>query len=127
VVTQSSAQTVVVTQPLSTIAQGTDFALTVSPLTVSLPPGNFVGSTDFTLTLTSIQGWEGPVVFTTSLLPSGITFTNFPSQFSLTSPAASWNVQVNIGPSAQPGSYGILIVASTGSLAYTAYVTVVCQ
>ena len=127
VVTQSSPQTVVVTQPLSTFAQGTDFALSISPMVVSLPPGNFVGSTDFTLTLTSIQGWQGPVVFTTSLLPSGISFSNFPSQFSLTSPATSWTVQVNIGPSAQPGSYAILIVASTGSIAYSAYVTVVCQ
>jgi uncharacterized membrane protein len=36
-------------------------------------------------------------------------------------------VQVNIGPSAQPGSYAILIVASSGSFAHSASVTVVCQ
>jgi hypothetical protein len=101
--------------------------LSVSPSTVSLPAGNFVGSTDFTLNLTSIQGWKGSVDFTTSLLPSGITFSNFPSQFSFSSPIASWDVQVNIGPSAQPGSYPILVVASSGSLAYSTYVTVVCQ
>jgi len=127
VVTESSLQTVVVTQPLSTTAQGSEFALSVSPSTVSLPAGNFVGSTDFTLNLTSVQGWKGPIDFTTSLLPSGITFSNLPSQFSFSSPIASWDVQVNIGPSAQPGSYPILIVASSGSLAYSVYVTVVCQ
>lgn len=111
-----------------TTAQGPPgFALTVSPSLVSLQPGNFVGSTDFTLTLTSIQGWHGPVDFTTSQLPPGITFLYFPSQFSLSSPTASWDVQVNIGPSAQPGSYPISIAASSGSLAYNASVTVVCQ
>ena len=127
VVTQSSPQTVVVTQPLSTTVQSTDFALTISPSTVSLPPGNFVGSTDFTLNLTSIQGWKGLIDFTTSPLPSGITFSNLPSQFSFSSPIASWDVQVNIGSSAQPGSYSVLIVASSGSFAYSASVTVVCQ
>ena len=127
VATESSPQTVVVSQPLSTTAQGADFALSAFPSTVSLPPGNFVGSTDFTLNLASIQGWKGPIDFTTSLLPPGITFSNFPSQSSFSSPTASWDVQVNIGPSAQPGSYAILIVASSGSFAHSASVTVVCQ
>ena len=127
VVTQSPSQTVVVTQPFSTTAQPTDFALSIYPSTVSLPAGNFVGSTNFVLNLTSIQGWKGPVDFTTSTLPPGITLLNFPSQFSFSSPTALWHVQVNIGPSAQPGSYPILIVASSGTLADSAYVTVVCQ
>jgi hypothetical protein len=93
-------------------------------LTVSLPPGNFVGSTDFTLNLTSIEGWRGNIDFTTSLLPTGITFPNFPSQFSFNSPTASWDVQVNIDPSAQPGSYVILIVASSGTLAHSIWITI---
>ena len=124
VVTQIPVQTVVVTQTLPTTAQAPDFALSVSPSTVFLPPGNFVGSTDFTLNLTSIQGWSGSIDFTTSLLPPGVTFSNLPSQFSFSSPVASWDVQVNIGPSAQPGSYVILIVASSGTLAHSTWLTV---
>ena len=124
VVTQAPVQTVVVTQTLSAAAQGPDFALNVSPSIVSLPPGNFVGSTDFTLNLTSIQGWSGGIDFTTSPLPSGITFSNFPSQYSFSPPVASWDVQVNIGPSAQAGSYAILIVASSGTLAHSTSLTI---
>lgn len=124
VVTESSLQTVIVTQPLSTTAQGPDFALSISPSTVSLPPGNFVGSTDFTLTLTSIQEWRDGIDFTTSPLPSGITFSNLPSQFSFSSSTAGWVVHVNIGPSAQPGNYAILIIASSGSLIHSASVIV---
>jgi len=124
VVTESPLQTVIASQTLYTTAQGPDFALNVSPSTVSLPPGNFIGSTDFTLSLTSIQGWTGDIYFTTSTLPPGVTFSNLPSQFSFSSPAASWDVQVNIGPPAQAGSYVILIVASSGTLAHGTLLTV---
>jgi hypothetical protein len=123
VVTQSPVQTFV-TQTYPTTGQAPDFALSISPSTVSLPPGDFVGSTDFTLNLTSIQGWRGDIDFTTSLLPPGITFSNLPSQFSFSSPIASWDVQVNIGPSAQTGDYAILIVASSGTLAHSTSLTV---
>ena len=115
VVTAAPLQTVLVTQSV----QSSDFALNVSPSTVSLPPGNFVGSTDFTLNLTSIQGWTGGINITTSPLPSGVSFSNFPSQFFLGSSTSSWEVQVNIGPSAQAGSYTVLIVASSGTLAHS--------
>ena len=124
VVTESPPQTIIVTQTLPSTAQVSDFALSVSPPTVSLPPGNFIGSANFTLNLTSVQGWSGDVDFTTSPMPTGVTFSNFPPQFLFTSPIASWDVQVNIGPSAQAGTYAILIVASSGSLAHSAYVTV---
>ena len=117
VITEAQLQTTVTTQTISVPAQGPSFALSVSPSIVSLPAGDFVGSTDFTLNLTSVQGWTGAVYFTTSPLPPGITFSNLPSQFSLTSPAVSWDVQVNIGPPVQPGTYTILIVASSGTFA----------
>lgn len=124
VVTEGPLQTSVITQTLSVPAQGPGFDLSVSPSTVSLPTGDFVGSTDFTLNLTSIQGWGGDIYFTTSSLPLGITFSNLPAQYSLSSPAVSWDVQVNIGPSAQPGTYLILIVASSGTFAQSASLTV---
>jgi hypothetical protein len=123
-VTQSLVQTVVVTQTVPSTAQAPDFALSVSPSTIFLPPGDFIGSTDFILNLTSIEGWRGGIDFTTSSMPPGVTFSNLPSQFSLSSPVASWDVQVNIGPSAQAGSYAILIVASSGTLAHSTWLTV---
>jgi hypothetical protein len=124
VVTESAVQTTVITQTLSLPAQGPGFDLSLSPSTVSLPAGDFIGSTDFTLNLTSIQGWGGLVYFTTSPLPLGITFSQLPAQFLLSSPVVSWDVQVNIGPSAQAGTYVILIVASSGNFAQSASLTV---
>jgi hypothetical protein len=71
--------------------------------------------------------WEAREESRTTSKAPGITFVYFPSQFSLSSPIASWNVEVSIGPSAQPGSYPIVIVATSGTPAYNATVTVVCQ
>jgi hypothetical protein len=106
------------------VTQGSDFVLSVSPSAVSLPPGDFIGSTDFTLSLISIQGWSGVIDFTTSTLPPGITFSNLPSQFSFSSSMTSWDVQVIIAPPAQAGTYEILIVASSGTLAHSTSLTV---
>ena len=104
--------------------QGPGFALSVAPLTASLPPDVFVGSTDFTLNLTSISGWRGGVQFTTSQLPPGVTLSNMPSAYSFDTSFASWNVAVNIAASAQAGSYPIQITATSGPLTHTASITV---
>jgi len=104
-----------------------DFALTVAPSTVYLPPDVFAGSTSFTLTLTSISDWRGNVQFNTSQLPSGVTLSYMPSTYSLDTPSASWNVEVNIAAPVQAGSYPIEIIATSGALTYTASVTVEVQ
>jgi hypothetical protein len=101
-----------------------NFALSVAPSTVSLFQNVFVGSTDFTLTLTSISDWSGSVQFTTSQLPTGVTLTNMPSAYSCDMPSAAWNAAVNIAPSAQAGSYPIQITATSGPLVHTVWVTV---
>jgi len=101
-----------------------NFALSVAPSTVSLPQDVFVGSTEFTLTLTSISSWQGGVQFTVSQLPAGVTLSNMPSAYSLDTPFAAWNVEANIGPSAQAGSYPIQITATSGPLIHIAWVTV---
>jgi hypothetical protein len=101
-----------------------NFALNVAPSTVSLPKDVFVGSTAFTLTLTSIDRWGGSVQFTTSQLPAVVTLSNMPSVYSLDTSFASWNVEVNIGPSAQAGSYPIEITATSGLLVHTVWVIV---
>jgi hypothetical protein len=98
--------------------------LSVAPSTASLPMNDFVGSTDLTLTLTSIGGWGGSVQFTTSQLPRGVTLSYMPSAYSFDTPFASWNVGVNIAASAQAGSYQIEITATSGPLIHTASITV---
>ena len=124
---QSTVQTVLTVATIQTVpppGQGPGFSVVAYPSIISLPPGNFAGSIEFTLNLTSIQGWTGTVDFTASSLPPGITFSNFPSQFTLSSPIASWDVEANVAPSTQPGSYSILIVASSGTVAQSTSLTI---
>jgi hypothetical protein len=104
--------------------QSPDFALSVAPSTVLLPQDDFVGSTGFTLTLTSISGWRGDVQFTTSHLPPGVTLSDVPTAYSFDTSFTSWNVAINIAASAQAGSYTVEITATSGSLIHTASITV---
>jgi hypothetical protein len=125
--TSTTSSTTFSTPAPPTPPQNLDFALTVAPSAVYLPPDVFAGSTGFTLTLTSISGWRGNVQFNTSQLPAGVTLSYMPSTYSLDTPFASWNVEVNIIAPVQAGSYPIEITATSGSLTYAASVTVEVQ
>ena len=125
--TYTTSSTTFSTPTPPTPPQNFDFALSVAPSAVSLPPDVFVGSTGFTLTLTSISGWRGSVQFNTSQLPAGVTLSYMPAAYSLDTPFASWNIEVNIAASAQAGSYPIEIIATSGSLTYSVSVTVEVQ
>jgi len=111
--------------PTSQVTPSPDFVLSASPSSVSLPPNNYVGSAGFTLTLTSVGDWAGQVQFTTSALPAGITTSDLPLSYQL-SPGgvASWDVFVNIGTSAQTGTYQLVVTGISGSLIHSAVVTV---
>jgi len=100
------------------------FNLSVSRPTVFLPPGDFAGSTDFTLNLTSIRSWQGSVQLSTSNLPPGVTLSNMPSTYTLDTPSASWSVEVTIAAPAQPGSYVLEITAASGHRIQNVFVTV---
>jgi hypothetical protein len=117
----SSSETVIATYQQQ---QTPNFALSAAPSTVFLPADNYVGTTDFTLNLTSIGGWRGNVQFTTSQLPAGVTLSYMPSAFSFDTSFALWDVEVNIAASAQAGSYTIEITATSGSLIQTTSVTI---
>lgn len=104
-----------------------DFALSVSDPVVYLPPGDFVGTTRFTLTVNAIGGWVGPLQFTTSLLPAGIALFNMPWMYWLNSAIASWYVQVAIGPSVWSGSYSLVLTAISGSTVHSTVVTIIVQ
>ncbi|HYB66834.1 MAG TPA: hypothetical protein VEC43_00785 [Candidatus Acidoferrales bacterium] len=98
--------------------------MSISSPTVSLPPNDFIGSTEFILNVTSIDGWRGDINFTTSPLPDGITISNLPYNYSLTTPHASWIIGVTIGASPAAGDYAVIITATSGSLIHSASVTV---
>jgi len=120
VTTQLMSETVMVTQ-----TAGPGFFLSAYPSTVSVPPNDFVGSTNFVLTVASIGGWNGQIQFTTSALPQGITLSNLPPfTYQLNSPTAGWNVQVAIDASAKTGSYLIVITGVSGSLINSVAVTI---
>lgn len=120
VTTQLTSQAVMFTQTV-----GPDFSLSADPSTVSLPPNDFIGSTNFVLTVTSVGGWSGQVQFTTSPLPQGITLSNLPpATYQLNSPIAGWNVQVTIDASAITGSYLIVITGLSGSFISSVAVTI---
>jgi len=106
------------------LMQSPGFTLSVARSMVFLPPGDFAGSTDFTLNLTSIRNWRGSVQFTTSQLPPGLTVSNMPSTYALDTPSASWNLEVTIAAPVQPGSYVIEITATSGHIIQTVSVTI---
>jgi hypothetical protein len=104
-----------------------DFALSVSDPVVYLPPGDYVGTTSFTLTVATIGGWAGPLQFTTSPLPPGVALFNMPWAYPLNSLIASWNVQVAISPLALPGSYPLVITVTSGPIVHSTTITIIVQ
>jgi hypothetical protein len=119
VVTQSLTQTAVPPQIISS-----DFFLSAWPSTVALPPGDFIGSTNFVLVVTSVGGWSGQIQFVTSALPQGITLSNLPPTYQLNAPDASWSIQMTIDGSAKTGDYPLVITGLSGSLIHSAIVTI---
>jgi hypothetical protein len=92
---------------------------------VWLPPNDFIGSTNFVLTVTSVGGWNGQIQFTTSASPQGITISNLPPPtYLLNSRSAAWSVQVTIDASAKTGSYPLVISGLSGSITHSTVVTI---
>lgn len=121
----STTTTVTVSSTASSQTASPDFALSASPSSVSLPPNNYLGSVGFTLALSSVSGWTGPVQLTASALPAGVTLSNLPLSYQLgAGGAASWTIFVNISPSAPAGTYQLVITGLSGSLVHSAAVTI---
>ena len=92
-----------------------DFSISASPSSQSVTQG---GSTTYTVTLTSLNGFNSPVSLSVAGLPSGYTFN--PS--SLT-PTGSSTLTVYTQTSTPTGTYPITISASGGGKTHTAQVT----
>jgi len=124
----TSSYVLVTTATIPTVQAVTpDFALFVSTPVAYLPPGDFVGTTSFTLTVAGIGGWSGLLRFATSSLPPGIAVFNVPWRYWLNSGIVSWYVQVAIGPSVWSGSYPLVVTASSGSIVHSAVVSIIVQ
>jgi hypothetical protein len=124
--TGSSLITVSVTDGLWTNSRSFNavvsvLALAASPASQSVLPG---GSTAYTATVTSTNGFAGMVTFGMVGLPAGIGASFNPP--SITG-AGSSTVNVTASNSVSPGSYTLTLTASSGSLAATSTVALVVQ
>ena len=96
-----------------------DFGLTVSPSRLSVSRGQ---CGNFTIAVTSMNGFDSAVTMSVGGLPSDVTGRFYPSN-SLTPAAggtANGVLSVCPAPSATPGNYTIVITGMSGTLVHTA-------
>lgn len=93
-----------------------DFTLTISPTTVSV--GRKGGTTTQTVTIHPVNGFNSPVTFSTSGLPSGTTGSFSPN------PATTTSVlTLTVDSSTGKGNYAYTITGNNGSLTHTTTAT----
>lgn len=107
----STTVTLVVLQP--------DFSLSASPAAQSINVG---GSTSYNITQTALNGYAGTVSFSVSGLPAGATPTFTPASVS-GSGAATLGIATTA--SVAPGTYGLTITGTDGTLSHAASVTLI--
>jgi hypothetical protein len=91
-----------------------DFSLNISPSSQNASPGT---SIPYTITVTGSNGFNTPVNFSASGLPSGATISFSPAP--ITS-GQSTTLTINVPTNVQPGNYtGIIVTGSSGSLSHT--------
>ena len=93
-----------------------DFRITINPATSAIPASSSAGSN---ITLTSVNGFTGTVILTTSVLPlqsNGPTATLVPTQVILSSEGSSTTkLTVSTTSSTPTGLYTITVTGSAGS------------
>lgn len=105
-----------------------DFSITSSPSSMNVTRGS---STSATLTLTSIGGFAGQVNLTTSISPSNgssPTLTLNPNRVTLLSGGTGNAIlTVNTGGATSPGTYTIVVLGVSGTLANSVSITLTVQ
>ncbi|MGD0548675.1 MAG: cellulose binding domain-containing protein [Terracidiphilus sp.] len=96
------------------------FLISVSPVTVTLPPGT---NPTATITVTFEGGLTGSVSLSASGLPSGVNANFAPS--SVNAPGGSIVVNFNAQTSTVPGSYKVQMVGTNGTVTNSAPLTLV--
>jgi hypothetical protein len=94
-----------------------DFSVSATPVTRTIAPG---GSTSYTVNVSPLNGFNGTVSFNVSGLPTGPTATFSPTTVS---GGGATTLTVTSVSSTTPGSYSLIVTASSGSLNHTSSVT----
>jgi hypothetical protein len=96
---------------------GADFSVTPSPASRTITPG---GSTNYTITVTSLNGYKGPVTLSYSNCPANAICSLSPT--SVTVPDGSFataTLSVTTTSSITPNSYTIPVSATDGTLTHS--------
>ena len=96
-----------------------DFALSATPASRSVPPG---GSTTYAATVNSTTGFTGTVGFTVSGLPPGATASFSPASVNT---SGSTTLSVATSASTSAGSYSLTITGTSGPVTHSVNVTLI--
>jgi hypothetical protein len=102
------------------VAAGPDFSISASPPTVLISSNGSSGFGNTTVTATSINGFTGPVGFTVSGLPTGVTATVIPAP----GPPNIASIELAASASAAAGTTNITVTGTSGSLSHSISVPV---
>jgi len=102
-----------------------DFSIAITPASPSVVLGN---STNYTLTVTPIDGFIGTVTITNcGIAPSGPSVSGCPSSLTITGGAASATLTVTTSPSNAAQNYTVSATGSSAGLQHSASATLVAQ
>lgn len=104
----------------TTISLGVmDFTLTATPSSQTVVAGN---STNYTVTVGNVNGFNGTVTFSASGLPTGATASFVPTSVNS---LGSATLTVATATSTTPGTYTLTVSGTSGSLVHSANVTLI--
>ena len=112
--THSTSATLVVTS-------AGDFALSAAPTSVQIPRG---GTGSDTISVTSLQGFAGPVSLSVSGIPQRVTATLNPTTVS---GSGSSVLTIKVNKPAKSGTYTMTITGTSGNLTHSIQLTLVVQ
>ena len=98
-----------------------DFSITASPNVQTL---SGTGTTNYTVTLTTSNGYKSPVSLSVAGLPSGASASFSPSSVTPTLTGASCTLKITV-KTRSPGTYTLNITATGGAIIHSSAVTLV--
>jgi parallel beta-helix repeat protein len=96
-----------------------DFTISVLPSSQTVVAGN---STNYTATISAVNGFSGTVTFSASGLPTGATANFVPTSVNS---AGSSTMTVTTTITTAPGTYTVTVTGTSGSLAHSTTVTLI--
>ncbi|MBO0888318.1 hypothetical protein J2P12_04375, partial [Candidatus Bathyarchaeota archaeon] len=99
----------------------TDFSITTPTSLLTISPGQ---NTTQTITLNSINGFQGNITLSTTVSPTGPSANMNPSLISIGTNAKTSTLTIIVPSNTQLGNYTITIQASTGTLFHAVTITI---